>query len=222
MTSQIRIVIAEDHSLVRTGLRLLIECQSDMKVIGEAENGVEALDLVRQLQPDVAVVDLSMPVKSGLEFMSDVRQFPNPPKILVLTANKDASYLQRVLALGGTGYVHKQSAAEDLILAIRTVARGHSFLPAGVSNASRDVESTLIDKPQSRPCLPLSDREKAVLQLIAQGNTTKEVAATLDLSIKTVETYKSRAMQKLNLNGRAELVRYALQQRWLSDAYGSS
>ena len=127
-----------------------------------------------------------------------------------------------MLAPGGTGYVHKQSAAEDLILAIRTVARGHSFLPAGAAGTSSDVAPTLLDKPQSRPSSPLSDREKAVLQLIARGNTTKEVAATLDLSIKTVETYKSRAMQKLNLNGRAELVRYALQQRWLSDAYGSS
>ncbi len=94
--------------------------------------------------------------------------------------------------------------------------------PAGVSSTSRDVASTLLEKPQSRPCSPLSDREKAVLQLIAPGNATKEVAATLDLSIKTVETYKSRSMQKLNLNGRGELVRSALQQRWLSDAYGSS
>lgn len=221
MTSPIRIVIAEDHSLVRTGLRLLIESQPDMKVIGEAENGVRALNLVMQLHPEVAVVDLSMPVKSGLEFMSEVRHFSNPPRILVLTANKDASYLQRVLALGGTGYVHKQSAAENLILAIRTVARGHRFLPAGVSGASRNVTSTLLDKSQSHPSSPLSDREKAVLQLIAQGNTTKEVAATLDLSIKTVETYKSRAMLKLNLNGRAELVRYALQHQWLSDVDGS-
>ena len=222
MTSMIRILLAEDHLLVRTGLRLLVECQADMKVVGEANNGLDALEMVRQLQPDVAVVDLSMPVRTGLEFMSDVRQISNPPKILVLTANKDPSYLQRVLSLGGTGYVHKQSAAEDLILAIRTVARGHSFLPAGVSSASSDVEPTLLNKPQSPLCSLLSDREKAVLQLIAQGNTTKEVAAVLDLSIKTVETYKARAMQKLNLNGRAELVRYALQQRWLSDANGSS
>lgn len=222
MTAEIRILIAEDHLLVRTGLKLLIECQSDMKVVGEADNGQAALDQVHQLQPDIAVVDLSMPIKNGLEFLTEVSQFRRPPKILVLTANKDSSYMQRVVALGGAGYVHKQSAAEDLILAIRTVARGHQFLPAGTIAWKSTEERAGLSNVTPEPSTLLSDREKSVLQLIARGITNKEIAASLDLSVKTVETYKARAMQKLNLNGRADIVRYALQHHWLNGSTDSN
>ncbi len=221
MSSAIRIMIAEDHTLVRTGLRLLIETQSDMTVVAEAANGSEALNMARISQPDVVVLDLSMPIRGGFEFLQDIRQLATPPKVVVLTANKDRSYAQKVFGLGGAGYVHKQSAAEDLVLAIRTVARGHRFVPACLENAASIAESSGRSRIPEKPAAQLSEREEAVLRMIAEGSTNKEIAASLDLSIKTVETYKARAMQKLDLSGRAAIVRFALQQGWLKEDSGN-
>lgn len=214
---QIETLIADDHAVVRDGLRVLIDAQDDLTVVGEAGNGEQALELIRRLQPDVALVDVSMPVMNGLELMSRLNEEPVKTKVLALTANEDRGYLQRLLALGAVGYLLKRSAAEELIRAIRSVAQGVRYIDPTILD---ELVSGMADFSSSGTAKAedvLSDREHEVLKLIAQGHTNKEIAARLDLSVKTVETYKSRSMQKLRLRGRADIVRFAVDRGWLRD-----
>lgn len=210
----IRVMLVEDHELVRAGLTLLIEAVPEFEVVGEAADGATALKLVLQLRPDVVVVDLGLPVMSGVELATALHSHGRSKSILVLTANDDPGYVKRLMQLGAGGYVHKRSTASELIQALYAVARGERYLaPNLVELFINHADSGPSPAPASTDTL--SDRERDVLRLIAEGLTNKEIAARLDVSIKTVETYKSRAMQKLELRGRAEIVRYAVTAGWL-------
>lgn len=215
--SPVRVYLAEDHELVRAGLRLLIEAQPDLSVVGEASDGVAALDGIQELAPDVAVVDLSMPRMNGIELTANLKKLPRPPAILTLTANEDAAYLRQLFQLGVSGYLLKRSAADELIDALRTVARGDRFVGANLIGLMVDQLTSPSPAPSQSSVGEelLSEREQVVLRMIAEGLTNREIAERLEISIKTVETYKLRAMQKANLEGRTGIVRYAIARGWL-------
>jgi DNA-binding NarL/FixJ family response regulator len=212
----LRILLADDHNVVRAGLKALIDAQPDMAVVGEASDGAEVLALAHSYRPDVVVMDLSMPKLNGVEATQQLRELRPEVAVLVLSVHEDATYLRRVLAVGATGYVLKQSAAESLITAIRQVAAGAVYLdPALGDLLMHTIGGNGKDRAAGEPSA-LSDREAVVLRLIAQGYSNKEIAARLDLSVKTVETYKARAMEKLGLGSRVEIVRYAATLGWLN------
>jgi DNA-binding NarL/FixJ family response regulator len=213
----IRIVLADDHNVVRAGLKALIDSQPTMEVVGEAGDGVEVLAQADAVRPDLVVMDLSMPRLNGLEATQQLRaRFPEL-HVLVLSVHEDATYLRRALEAGATGYVLKRAAADSLIGAIREVSEGRVYLdPALAATLAQSVLG--VGRAGAAATIALSEREAAVLRLIAQGYSNKEIAAQLDLSVKTVETYKARAMEKLALANRVDIVRYAADQGWLGKA----
>ncbi|HEV2108116.1 MAG TPA: response regulator transcription factor [Thermomicrobiales bacterium] len=203
-------VLADDHAIVRAGLRVLLETQQDIRVVGEAGDGPTAVDLARRLAPTVLVADLSMP-GGGLETISEINELNIPTRALVLTVHAEERYLLPVLEAGGSGYVRKSSAHTDLLDAIRTVARGEVFLdPAATKTLLRGYLGRVRSGEELDLGEVLSEREREVVKLTAEGYTAQQSADLLSLSPKTVETYRHRAMQKLGLTNRAELVRYAL------------
>src|SRR4051794_37272254 len=206
----IRVVLADDHGIVRAGLRALLEAQSDIRVVGEAPDGPTAVELTRRERPQVVVADLSMP-GGGLEAIRAITELGLPTRVLVLTVHAEERYLLPVLEAGGSGYVKKSSAHTDLLDAIRTVARGEVFLdPAATKTLLRGYLGRVRTGDELDLGEVLSDREREVVKLTAEGHTAQQAAEILSLSPKTVETYRHRAMQKLGLTNRAELVRYAL------------
>lgn len=211
----LRVVLADDHAVVRAGLRALIEGQPDLSVVGEAADGIEALELAQACRPDVLVIDLSMPRLNGVETTQQLRAACPQIKVLVLTVHEDATYLRQVLEAGATGYVLKHAAPDSLIGAIRHVASGAVYLDPALG----DLLVTTMIGGKERSAIAgaaLSEREAAVLRLIAQGYSNKEIVAQFDLSAKTVETYKARGMEKLGITSRVELVRYATANGWLN------
>lgn len=213
---KLRVVLAEDHSMVREGLKSLVNAQPDMEVVGEAADGKIAWERVRDLQPDVVVMDVSMPEWNGAEATQRIKLSWPSIRVLALSMHEDKSYLRSLLEAGASGYVLKRSATDELIRAIRVVASDSTYLDPAISAAV--VESFVKGKQSPRGEMvgnPLSERESRVLRLIAQGYTNKEIAVQLTISVKTVETYKARSMEKLSLDGRADIVRYALAQGWL-------
>ena len=215
---RLRIFIADDHALVREGLRLLIESQPDMEVVGVAESGQEAVQKACQLRPDLIVMDISMPGLSGVKASEQLKEECPEVKILVLTAHEEIGYLNRLLHLGVSGYLLKRAAGEELIHAIRTAISGGVYLDPTL--VSRVVEG-YSGKQSLQGALKggeLSEREAEVLRLIAWGYSNKEVAARLNVSVKTVEAHKSNLMKKLDLGSRVDIVRYALQRGWLQDS----
>ena len=215
--AKLRVFLAEDHVVVRQGLRALIEAQPDMEVIGEADDGQAAVQGARDLGPDVVVMDVSMPRMSGTRATELLKQELPEIKVLALTAHEDKSYLRQLLGAGVSGYVLKRVAADELIRALRTVAQGGVYLDP---NLAGKVVSGFVQRPAAREGQAggtLSDREAEVLRHIALGLSNKEIAAKLDVSVKTVETYKARSMEKLGLSSRAGIVGYAVQQGWLSE-----
>lgn len=203
-------VLADDHAIVRAGLRVLLETQQDIRVVGEAGDGPTAVDLARRLVPTVLVADLSMP-GGGLETISEINELNITTRALVLTVHAEERYLLPVLEAGGSGYVRKSSAHTDLLDAIRTVARGEVFLdPAATKTLLRGYLGRVRSGEELDLGEVLSEREREVVKLTAEGYTAQQSADLLSLSPKTVETYRHRAMQKLGLTNRAELVRYAL------------
>jgi DNA-binding NarL/FixJ family response regulator len=212
----IRILLVDDHCVVRAGLRALIEGQPDMEVVGEASDGAEVLTHIECLHPDVVVLDLSMPRVNGLEAAQQLRASALETRILVLSVHEDATYLRRALEAGASGYVLKRAAAESLIGAIREVGGGKVYLDPALGATL--AESVAGCRRIAGEAAALSERETAVLRLIAQGFSNKEIAAQLDLSVKTVETYKARAMEKLSLDSRVDIVRYANERGWLGKA----
>lgn len=217
--TKLRILLADDHKIVRDGLRLLIDGQHDMHVVGEAADGREALRLARDLNPDVVVMDLSMPRLNGLQATSGLKaEFPQI-KVVALTAHEDESYLSQLCKAGATGYVLKRSAGEELIRAISAVAKGELYFePALASKAlARQVSGSA--GAGETPIAALSERERDVLVRIAWGFSNKEIAGELGLSVKTVETYKARIGEKLNLHSRAEIVQCALRHGWLQQEH---
>ena len=201
----IQILVADDHQLVRQGLKVLLE-REGFKVVGEAANGQEALHLAETLHPEVAVLDLAMPLLNGIDAAREIQRLSPKTKTILLTMHTDRHYILEGLRGGAKGYVMKTHAAEDLVRAIREAARGGTYLSPEISEAVVDAYRNKIEIPPD----PLSARERQVLQLIAEGKTTKEVATTLDISVKTAETYRSRIMQKLDIHETATLVRYAI------------
>jgi two-component system response regulator NreC len=212
----IRILLAEDHETVRQGLRLLIDAQQDMKVIDEAGDGVRAVALARELRPDVVVMDLTMPEMNGLMATRILREHVPATAIVALTRHNDEAYVQELLRAGAAAYVLKQSATAELLRAIRSAAEGQPYLDRSL--AQRVTGDYLRKHHAHRNVQPvLSERETEVLRQMAWGLSNKEIAAKLDVSVKTVEVHKAHAMRKLNLRGRVDIVRYALLQGWLQD-----
>jgi two-component system response regulator NreC len=210
----IRILLVDDHPIFRAGLRALLESQPDVRVIGEAGNGAEAIDRANELRPDIILLDISMPDVDGLEALRRMQADHVPGKVLVLTMHAENEYLFQVLESGGYGYVLKQGVDTDLFTAIRTVAAGDIFLyPSATAlllSRYREQKRAMEDTADDNHPDGLSDREREVLSLTAQGYSGQEIGDRLALSAKTVETYRTRVMRKLNLRHRSDLVRYAL------------
>ena len=211
----VRIVLADDHIMFREGLKALIEAQPDLEVVGEAGDGYAALEQVKTLTPDLLLLDISMPELNGIQLMKRLGKEAGAPRVLVITGFSESAYVRQMLVTGAAGFVLKRSGAEVLISAVRAVVAGGTYIDPNI--AGRVVSSFLHGKKPrgSREGDALSERESEVLRRVAQGYSNKEIAAQLELSVKTVETHKSNLMQKLGLRSRAEIVRYALQQGWL-------
>ncbi|MBW3624248.1 MAG: response regulator transcription factor [Armatimonadetes bacterium] len=212
---KLRIFLADDHAVVREGLKTLINAEPDMEVIGEAEDGRDALEKTKGCDPDIVVMDLSMPRMNGTQATEALRKSCPDMKVLALTMHEDTSYLRSLLEAGASGYVLKRSAPQELVHALRSVAGGGTYIDPALAGK---MVGSFVQKPPLRGEIEgqdLSEREEAVLRLIAQGYTNKEVGAQLSISSKSVETYKARAMEKLALESRVDIVRYAVQRGWL-------
>ena len=215
--TKLRIFLADDHAIVREGLKALVNAQPDMEVIGEAADGRTAWEKAKDCQPDIVIMDLSMPQLNGAQATERLKQACPQVKVLALTVHEDKGYVHQLLQAGASGYVLKLAAAEELVHAIRIVAAGGVYLDPTVA---RTIVANYMHKPALGAAVQrsqLSERETEVLCRIAKGYTNKEIAAHLDLSVKTVETYKTRLLKKLDLRSRAEIVRYALRQGWLHE-----
>lgn len=210
MPDLIRILLVDDHAVLRAGLKALLDAEDDLRVVGEGGTGEEGIDKVKLLKPDVVVMDLSMPGIGGLEATKKIAELGLGTKVLVLTVHAEEEYLLPVLEAGGSGYVTKTSADIDLIQAIRTVSRDEVFLyPSATRLLLRRYKQAGEDRKES-PLALLSEREREVLAQTAEGYSSAEIGKRLFISPKTVDTYRSRIMEKLKLNHRSELVRFAL------------
>ncbi len=203
----LRILLADDHEIVRQGFRALLE-REGLEVVAEATNGQEAVRMARALNPDVAVLDLVMPLLNGLDAAREILQTCSRTRVILLTMHTEEHQIVAALRVGIRGYLAKTQAAEDLVQAIREVARGEVYLSPGVS---RVVVDAYLASGQA-PSDPLTPRERQVLQLVAEGKTSKEIAALLELTPKTAESYRTRIMEKLDIHDTAGLVRYAIRQ----------
>lgn len=214
----IRLMIVDDHALVRSGLKALLEEGHGIEVIGEAADGDEAIRLATELKPDVVLMDLSMPRgKDGLAATKEMRQLLPDTAILVLTMHDDDEYLFRSIQAGASGYILKSAPHEELLTAIQTVAEGNAYLyPTATKRLMGEYMDQLRQGMQASPLEQLSDREKEVLELIAKGYANKEIAEKLVISVKTVETHKTRVMEKLGLKTRPELVEFAMKKGLLT------
>lgn len=212
MSDKIRLLLADDHAVVRSGLRLLLSEQPDFEVVGEASDGEEAIDKTRELTPDIVLLDITMPGMGGVEALERIKKENFQVKVVVLTMHDDESYMERIMTAGGSGYVLKKAADTELLFAIRAVQQGGVYLHPAMTRAlvSQLQRKTVAQEKRSHLESKLSERKREVLKLIAQGYTNKEIADMIFLSVKTVETHKAHIMDKLELRSRAELVRYAL------------
>ncbi|HJP85174.1 MAG TPA: response regulator transcription factor [Gemmatimonadaceae bacterium] len=217
MPDVIRVVLADDHPIVRDALRRLLDSQADMRVVGEAEDGEAACQSAHQLAPDVLVMDLSMPRVNGVEATERVRRESPGVKIVALTVHEERYYITQLLRCGAAGYVLKRAAPSELVNAVRTVAAGGTYLDPAIAGTMVKVYLGAEQSADDQDDRLLSDREREVLIKIARGFSNKEVASQLGLSVKTVETYKSRVAEKLGLRSRVEIVRYAAHRGWLAE-----
>ena len=216
---KIGVLLADDHAVVRQGLRALLEAEGDMAVVGEAENGRQAVAQAKKALPDVVVMDVAMPGLNGLEATRQiVRNIPSS-KVLVLTSYADDDYVMQLIEAGAAGYIVKQTAAADLLKAIREVRCGNAFFSPAIAKRLRQLESETFAgrQPAARPS-KLTSREAEVLQLVAEGYANKQIAAELAISIKTVEKHRQQAMNKLNIHDVAGLTRYAVAKGWVERA----
>lgn len=211
-SSSIRILLIDDHAVLRAGLRALLEAEPGLEVVGEGGTGEEGIVMVERLRPDVVVMDLSMPGIGGLEATRRIAGLEDGTRVLVLTMHGEEEHLLPVLEAGGSGYVNKRSADEELIEAIRTVARGDVFLYPNAAKLLLQGFRGKSDRDDEDPVEKLTDREREVLGYTAEGFSSAEIGRKLSISPKTVDTYRSRIMEKLGLHHRSELVRFALQQ----------
>ncbi len=206
MPQKIKLLLVDDHEIVRAGLRMLFLAEADMEIVGELDTGEEAIAAVRQLQPDVVIMDVAMPGIGGIEATRRIKQAHPDTAVLALTMHEDEQYFFEMLNAGASGYIPKRAAPDDLVSAIRVVYGGNVFLHATLArHLMRDVVG--------QPAAPddLTPREKEVLTYIAEGCTNREIAETLVISVKTVDRHRENIMQKLNLHSRIELVKYAIE-----------
>jgi len=214
---KIRILLADDHTLIRRGLRLLIEQQPELSVVGEAEDGRQAVSQAAQLKPDVAVLDIGMPNLNGIEAAKQISESDSNTSIVILSMYSDETYILRALKAGARGYLLKDSAETDLVRAIHSVAEGKSFFSPTVSRVLLDDYVQKLKRTGGENSYDLlTAREREVLQLVAEGKSNKEVADLLNLSVYTVETHRSNIMEKLNLKGVPELILYAVRKGIIS------
>lgn len=204
----IKVILADDHPVVRDGLRFLLDAQSDIKVVGTAVNGLEAVELATRLCPDVAVMDISMPLLNGIEATQQICSACPQTRVMMLSIHFTSVHIQRALQAGAMGYLLKESAGEEVVEAIRTVHAGKRYLSRKIAES---VVEEYVRQSGDDVLEGLSPRERQVLQLIAEGKTSSDAAKLLYLSVKTVETYRSRLMQKLGLKDMASLVKFAIQ-----------
>lgn len=211
-----RVLLADDHGIVRRGLRSLIE-EAGLSVVAEAADGLEALRLTEEFKPDLLVLDIGMPRLSGIEVAARSQKFERPPGVVILSMHADESYIIRALAAGARAYLLKDATDEDLLPALRAVAAGKPFFsPAVTSVLVEDYVRTLQKRGLTDSYDLLTDREKEVLHLLAEGRSNKEVATLLDVGLSTVETHRANLMQKLNLHGTADIVLYAVRKRLIA------
>ncbi len=210
---KIRLVLADDHTILRDGIRALLEDQPDMAVVGEAEDGRQAVQLTHDLRPAVVLMDIAMPLLNGLEATRQIKRDHPEIHVLVLTMHDNEEYIHEVLAAGASGYVLKQAAASELVAAIRAVHHGEAVLSPAIT---RVVIQDYLRSEAAQPVIASNDltsREREVLQLIAEGHTSKEIAEMLCLSVKTVQAHRTSLMQKLDLHDRGDLIKYAIQKK---------
>ena len=201
----ISIVLADDHAVMRDGVQMVLEAQPDLHVIGTADNGAEAVDLVDTLRPDIAVLDIAMPNTNGLAAAREIRQRAPATKIIFLSMHEGEEYLKEALRAGAAGYVLKRAAATDLVAAIRAVQRGDAYLDPALTRTFDDLR----DRDAGR-LADLTERELEVLKLVAEGLTNRQIAARLVISVKTVQSHRTNIMEKLDLHDRTDLVKYAI------------
>ena len=201
-----RILLVDDHAVVRQGFKMILSAQSDMEIVGEAGNGREAVELAGQLKPDVVLMDVAMPELNGIEATRRLVASDPHVRVIALSMHKDNVYVREILRAGARGYLLKDSGAGDLVTAIRAVASGESYLSPAVSNAVLDDYRRHVTNPIDL----LSSREREVLQMLAEGKTNKEIAVVLNLSVYTVDAHRGRIMEKLNVHSINELVRFAV------------
>lgn len=213
----IRVFIADDHTLMRDGLKQIVLAGGDMVVVGEASDGFQALDMVRQAQGDLLLLDMSMPGRSGVDLIKQIKSEKPQLPILVLSMHKEDEYAVRTIRAGASGYLCKDSASQQLLTAIRRVAGGGNFIS---SDFPGDLAFGLIRKEEQLPHVALSDREFQIFRLLAAGGGGSEIAVKLNLSAKTVSTYKTRILHKMELDSMADLVRYALKHDLLEESVG--
>lgn len=205
------VLLADDHGIVRRGLRALLETEAGLTVVAEASDGFEALRMTEEHQPDILIVDVGMPKMNGIEVAARTQKLDRPPAVIILSMHSDESYITRALAAGARAYLLKDATDEDLLPAVRAVAAGKPFFsPAVTAVLVEDYMRQLRARGLTDSYLLLTDREKEVLQLLAEGRSNKEVATLLDLGLSTVETHRANLMQKLNLHNAAEIVLYAV------------
>ena len=217
MEKKLRILLAEDHQTVREGVKLLVNAQPDMEVVGEADDGEVTIKETERLDPDILIMDISMPGLNGLRATKRLRAMNSNVKILTLSRHTDDGYLQQLLAAGANGYVLKQSAPTNLINAIREVANGNAYLDPALTRKVIGGYAERTSSLRGESQKELTDRESEVLRLISLGYSNKEIGTSLDLSVKTIEVHKANAMRKLGISGRIDIVRYAILQGWMQD-----
>lgn len=210
---KISILLADDHTILRDGIRSLLEDEVDMEVIGEAEDGHSVVRLANQLEPDIVLMDIAMPLLNGLEATKRIKRDKPHIKVLILTMHENEEYIRQVLATGAMGYILKDAAATDLLGAIRAVHRGEAVLSPAITRLVIEDYLRWGDLQSENESSGLSPREREVLQLIAEGYTNKQIAEILSISIKTVQAHRSSLMSKLDLHDRGELIKYAIQKK---------
>ncbi|HWB98049.1 MAG TPA: response regulator transcription factor [Bryobacteraceae bacterium] len=215
--SRVRVLLADDHTLIRAGLRMVVQAQPDLEVVGEADTGRDAVTLAETLKPEVAVMDIGMPVLNGIEACRQIRATSPDTQVVMLSMHSDEGYILRALRAGAKGYLLKDSAEADLARAIRAAAAGKAFFSPAVGKVLLEDYMRKLERTGAEDSYDLlSPREREILQLVAEGKSSKEIADLLSLSVYTVETHRARLMQKLNLRGIPELILYAVRKGIIS------
>lgn len=208
--SRITVLLAEDHAIVREGFRRLLEAETDIEVVGEAQTGRQTVTLAKKLLPDVIVMDIAMPLLNGLEATRQILKILPATRVLILSAHSEDAYVERALELGAAGFLLKQASSHELPTAIREVKKGQLFFSASIAKRLKSQQLTPHKNPPSQCAPDLTPRESEVLQLIAEGQANKQIADELGISIKTVEKHRQNLMDKLNIRDTASLTRYAI------------